>query len=120
MNYLKFEKLDVWRIALDLIELVYSTTKEFPKDESFNLTNQAKRAIVSVALNIAEGSTSQSNAEQARFLTISIRSLVEVMACIKIAVRLNYIDNDSLQIFDSGMQQLFIKLQAFRNTLLRK
>lgn len=63
----KFEKLLVWQKAVDLSELVDQVSKRFPKDELYILTSQIKRASDSVALNIAEYSTGQSNPEFNRF-----------------------------------------------------
>jgi len=51
-----FEKLDVWQKAIDFANLVYATTQTFPADERFGLTNQMRRAAVSISSNIAEGS----------------------------------------------------------------
>ncbi len=64
----KFEKLIVWQKAVDLSDFVSQVTKQFPKDEVYILTPQMKRAADSVSLNIAEGSTGQSNPEFNRFL----------------------------------------------------
>ena len=47
--------LDVWKLAMDLVEDIYSMTKQFPKNEVYGLTSQIKRAVVSVPSNIAEG-----------------------------------------------------------------
>lgn len=90
----KFEKLEVWK---ELVELSYKThqlTSAFPKQELYALTSQIKRAADSVSLNIAEGSTGQSNAEFKRFLSFSIRSGVEVVGCIYLARRRNLIRED--------------------------
>lgn len=67
----KFENLIVWQKAMDLNDLVFQISKGFPPEEKFNLTSQIRRAIDSVSLNIAEGSTSQSNPEFSRFLGYS-------------------------------------------------
>jgi four helix bundle protein len=82
---LKFEKLLVWHKAVDLSALVHNVTKGFPKDEIFILTAQIKRAADSVSLNIAEGSTGQSNLEFKRFLSYAIRSDIEVVGCLYLA-----------------------------------
>jgi len=63
----KFEKLLVWQMAVGLSIDVHNMTKAFPKDELYILTSQIKRASDSVVLNIAEGSTGQSNAEFNKF-----------------------------------------------------
>jgi len=73
----KFEQLLVWRKAIDLTRIVYELTLQFPLDELFILKSQIKRASDSIALNIAEGSTEQTNAEFKKFLSYSIRSAIE-------------------------------------------
>ena len=64
----KFEQLTVWQLAVELSDKINELTKSLPKDELFILTSQIKRAADSVSLNIAEGSTGQSNDEFKRFL----------------------------------------------------
>lgn len=64
----KFEKLDIWKLAIDYADDVHLLTRTFPKDEMFNLSSQFKRAADSISLNISEGSIGQSNLEQKRFL----------------------------------------------------
>jgi four helix bundle protein len=81
----KFEKLIVWQKSLQLVDKVNLLVKQFPKEELFVLTSQIKRAADSVSLNIAEGSTGQSNPEFIRFLNFAIRSNIEVVACLYIA-----------------------------------
>ena len=77
----KFEKLEVWQLALGYVDLIYEIAEKLPRSEEYNLKSQMKRAATSVALNIAEGSTGQTDAEQARFLGLAIRSLLETVAC---------------------------------------
>jgi four helix bundle protein len=94
----KFEQLEVWKLALDYIDLIYRLAENLPRSEDYNLKSQITRAATSVALNIAKGSHGQSNAEQARFLAIAIRSLIETVACQKIIQRRDYLqDKDLLQ-----------------------
>lgn len=82
MPEFKFEKLVVWQKSMDYGELIYDTSKSFPKDEMFNLCSQIRRAVDSVALNISEGSIGQSNLEQKKFVGYSMRSLAEVVTCL--------------------------------------
>lgn len=93
----KFEKLRVWQKAIELADDVDKLTKTFPKEEVYVLTSQMKRAADSVSLNIAEGSTGQSNAEFARFLWYALRSNIEVVNCLHLSTRRGYI---SQEIFD--------------------
>ena len=117
MTY-KFEQLDVWKLALDYIDLVYKVAEGLPRSEDYNLRSQITRAATSIALNIAEGSQGQSNAEQARFLGMAIRSLIETVACQQIIERRGYFQNSALlQKMYNDSQLLARKLQNFRNSL---
>jgi hypothetical protein len=60
----KFEGLEVWQLALDYIDVIYEIASQLPRSEEYNLKSQIARAATSVALNIAEGSTSQTDAEK--------------------------------------------------------
>lgn len=75
-----FEKLETWQEAIDFADLVYELTQGFPPDERFGLTNQMRRAAVSVSSNIAEGSARNSSNDYARFLEIATGSLFEVVS----------------------------------------
>ena len=91
----KFEQLDVWQMALEYVDLIYDVSEKFPRSEEYNLKSQIRRAATSIALNVAEGSTGQSDAEQARFLGMAIRSLIETIACIHIVRRRNYFEDQT-------------------------
>jgi four helix bundle protein len=117
MGY-KFEQLEVWQLALEYADLIYALAEQLPPAENFNLKSQITRAATSIALNIAEGSTGQSDAEQARFLGLAIRSLVETVACQHLIHRRGYITNsEALREAYRASEHLFKKLQAFRNVL---
>jgi len=81
----KFEKLEVWKEAVELSIIVHNICKKFPKDELYILTPQMKRATDSISLNIAEGSAGQSNAEFNKLLGYPIRSGIEQIGCIHLA-----------------------------------
>jgi four helix bundle protein len=117
----KFEKLEVWQLTLEYIDLIYTIAEQLPRIEEYNLKSQITRAATSIALNIAEGSTSQSNAEQSRFLGFAIRSLVETVACQHLINRRQYLeDTDLLRNAYHFSEKLFAKLQAFRTSLKTK
>jgi len=86
----KFRKLKVWQKGMEFVALVYRVSSKYPKSELFGLTDQIRRAAVSVALSIAEGSGSGSDPEFNRFLKISLRSGYEVITAAEIAIMLNY------------------------------
>lgn len=117
MTY-KFEKLEVWRLAVEYADLIYAIAEQLPRSEDFNLKSQITRAATGIVLNIAEGSTSQSNVEQARFIGMAIRSLVETVACQHLINRRGYLqDTEILRNAYRFSEKLFAKLQAFRSSL---
>lgn len=114
----KFEKLEVWQLALEYVDQCYEIAEKLPKQEAFNLTSQLQRAAVSVTLNIAEGSTGQSDAEQSRFLGIALRSLIETVACQHLIHRRGYLqDTQGLRDVYQASETLARKLQAMRRAL---
>jgi four helix bundle protein len=114
---LKFEKLEVWQLSLEYVDMIYDLAKLLPHIEEYNLKTQLIRAATSISLNIAEGSTGQTNLEFSRFVGFAIRSCVEVIACLHLAKRRRYIDEKAFkQAYDFG-ERLLIKLQALRNKL---
>lgn len=114
----KFEKLEVWQMALDYHDLMYELVDKLPDDERFNLKSQIRSAATSIVLNIAEGSTGQSDPEQKRFLGMALRSLIETVACQRLLMRRKYLtDTTYLQHLDVQVQELAKRLQAFRNAL---
>ena len=113
----KFENLIVWQKALDLSEIVNKVTKDFPKEEMYVLTSQIKRAADSVSLNIAEGSTGQSNAEFARFLGIAPRSNIEVVGCIHFAKRRNIISQENYDNIYGKCEEILVMLNSLRKSL---
>jgi four helix bundle protein len=90
MTY-KFEKLEVWQLSIEYVDLIYTLAEKLPRSEEFNLKSQIVRAATSISLNIAEGSTGQTDPEQARFLGMAIRSLIETVACQHLVERRNYL-----------------------------
>ena len=114
----KFEQLDVWKLSWAYIDSIYALAEKLPKSEEYNLKSQVVRAATSISLNIAEGSTGQTNAEQARFLGMAIRSLIETVACQQIIHRRGYLQEETLlnKAYEDS-QTLARKLQAFRKSL---
>ena len=113
----KFEKLDVWQMAVEYIDMIYKLAEQLPKNEEYNLRSQIIRAATSIALNIAEGSTGQSDAEQNRFLGMALRSLIETVACLHLIKRRTYAPNEDVMLVYEFSEKLSIKLQAFRKAL---
>ena len=114
----KFEKLDVWQKAIDFADLVYSRTKSFPSDERFGLTNQMRRAAVSVSSNIAEGRAQISYADFARFIEIATGSLFEVVAESTVAKRQDYLSDASFAAIYKAAEEQGRMLSGLRRTLV--
>lgn len=102
---------------MDLGEEVYTMSKSFPKDEQYNLSSQIRRAVDSIALNISEGSTGQTNPEFKRFMSIAIRSVAEVVTCLYKAKRRNYISDFEFNKHYESAFNLMNMMIAFRNNI---
>ena len=89
-----YKDLIVWQKGIELVNDVYAVTKSFPKDELFGLTNQMRRASVSIPANIAEGWGRKSTKNYIQFLRISRGSLFEIETLFVIARNQNYIDEE--------------------------
>lgn len=113
----KFEKLIVWQKSLDLSVAVHEVAMKFPKDEMYILGSQIKRAADSVCLNIAEGSTGQSNPEFKRFLSIALRSDIEVVGCIFVAQKRNIINTEEFSKIYKMCEEILVMINALRNSL---
>ena len=91
--------LDAWKMAMELAETVYRLTKNFPKEEIYGLTSQARRAVVSVPSNLSEGAARSSAKEMHHFLDYAVGSLAELETQLLLAQRLSYFSEAS--VFDS-------------------
>ena len=96
MLKLNHKNLEVWQLAVKFVSFIYKITSEYPKEELFGLTNQTRRASVSISANIAEGSSRKSLAERKRFYEIARSSLVEVDNHLEIAITLNYLNDKTI------------------------
>jgi four helix bundle protein len=89
------KRLLAWQKSMELVVMVYTLTKRFPKEEIYGLTSQLRRAAVSVPSNISEGAAGRSPDQFKNFLGIAIGSLNEVSTQIEIAWRVGYLDETS-------------------------
>ena len=86
------KRLDAWKLSMDLAIDVYRETDKFPNRERFSLSDQMRRATVSVPSNIAEGAARQTRREFTNYLHIAQGSLSELDTQFEIARRLGYVD----------------------------
>ena len=99
--------LDIWKKSIEMVTKVYKLTRNFPKEELYGLTNQMRRAAVSVPSNIAEGSGRNSSKEFLQFLRYATGSLSELETQIIIANNLGYLNNEQKQDIDTIFIDIF-------------
>ncbi len=113
-----FEKLDVYQEALSFADSVYELSTQFPRDEIYGITGQLRRAAVSVALNIAEGS-GKSKKEFIHYLKMARASIHECVPLLTIADRQGYLDQGGLGVFYGRCESLSKMLSKLINSLRR-
>jgi len=120
MNYVfPFEKLEVWSLSRKLAVKIYIETGDFPSAEKFGLTDQIKRAVVSVSSNIAEGNSRKNKNDRVRLFNIAFASLMELMSQIIIAVDLGFIREERYHENRLLIAEISNKLNALINNQLQ-
>lgn len=112
-----FEKLVVWQKSILLADQIYRYTKSFPIDERFALTNQLRRATVSISSNIAEGSSRHSKSDYARFLEIAPGSAFEVVSQVAVARRQGFITEVQHRDIYDAVLEIVRMLSGLRGSL---
>lgn len=100
------KELDAYKISMDLVTNIYLLTKKFPKEELYGLTNQIRRAAVSVPANISEGAARHSSKEYTQFLYISLGSITELETLMNIAFNIAYIDKFSYKKIQDQIEKI--------------
>lgn len=113
----KFEKLKVWQKSIDLTLTINQLIQKFPPEEKYVLATQIQRAADSVSLNIAEGSTGQSNKEFCRFLRIALRSAIEVVSCLHIGKKRNIIAEEEFNWLYEELTEIIKMIQGLIKSL---
>ena len=113
----RYKDLDVWKKSMDLVELIYQTTKSFPDSEKFGLTSQINRCSVSVASNIAEGAGRNSKGEFKQFIGIAVGSLFELETQILIAQRIGYLTSQGSDQVISEVESIHKMLFGLKKSL---
>jgi four helix bundle protein len=114
------KKLEVWKQSMDFVVEIYKATERLPSEEIYGLTNQVRRAAVSIPCNIAEGAARQTRKEFTNVLHIAQGSLSEVDTQIEIASRLGYLDAECRERLDSKMAPIDKMLTGLIRHLLNK
>lgn len=100
------KKLDAWKLSMDLVIDVYRITDNFPREERYSLTDQIRRAAISIPSNIAEGAARQTKKEFANYLHMAQGSLSELDTQLELARRLGYLDDETWRILDHRMERI--------------
>jgi len=112
-----YRNLRVWQKSIDLTIECYRLTDSLPKEETYGLKSQIRRASVSIANNIAEGWGRNTQPEFARFIDISLGSLCELETSLQVAVRLNQLPAECLESIDEQCSHLGRMLHNLRKKL---
>jgi len=112
----KFQKLEVYQRALNLVERVYLLTKRWPKEYLYDLVSQFRRAALSILLNIAEGS-GRSKREFGRYLDIAIGSGKECIALIDLASRLGLLAEEEREKLYNELTEVILMLGGLKRSL---
>ncbi|MDD5751098.1 MAG: four helix bundle protein [Candidatus Peribacteraceae bacterium] len=120
MIEMPFEKLKIWQKAVELVDFVYRVTRQFPKEESFGLVAQMRRAVVSIPSNIAEGSQRSTPKEFAHFILIAKGSLAELRTEMLVSKNQKLLSMEVWSAFCMQADELDKMLRAFYLVLLKK
>lgn len=120
MHLYSFEKLEVWQDSRHLTVLIYKLSGEFPDQEKFGLTNQIRRAAVSITSNIAEGSGRTHAKDKAHFFQISYSSCLEVLSQLIIAHDLGFVKSNDVETGRLHIEKLTNKLNSLRRSVLNE
>jgi four helix bundle protein len=114
-----FRNLNIWKLGIDLVKQIYNVTRSFPNSELYGLTNQMRRASVSLPSNIAEGASRKSNTDFARFLEIALGSAFELETQLILSKELEYLNQedfekitDNLHAFQKQLNALLTKVRS--------
>ena len=115
-----YKELKVWQKAMDLTDAVYDITKQLPKEETYALSDQLRRAVVSIPSNIAEGSGRNTTKDYVNFLGIARGSLFEVDTQLLTCKRRNFITEEEYQKLSNEICEVGRMLKGLINKLNEK
>lgn len=110
-----YKDLIIWKESIELIKEIYTVAEKLPKSEEYNLKQQLRRAVISVALNIAEGKSRRTAKDFGSFLTIFAASLAEVEAILTICEELGFLKD-----YEKSKEKIIIltkRINSLRNKL---
>jgi four helix bundle protein len=116
-NMFRFEKLEIWKLAIGYANDIYDLTDKFPNSEKYNVTDQLKRASLSISNNIAEGSGAATKKNFCSYLDISVSSAFETVNLLHFAKMRNYITESTREALYNKAEVLIKKIRSFKKSL---
>lgn len=118
MYVFSFEKLDVWQNSREFVLAIYKLTNNFPSSEIYGITSQIKRSSSSIATNIAEGTSRNTNKDKAHFLTISYSSATETLNHLIISKDLDYITEEEYLLCREKLEKICNQINSLKKYYL--
>lgn len=115
MKQYYFERLDVWNDARAFVKEIYSITSSFLVEEKFGLTNQIRRASLSICSNIAEGMSRQTEKDKARFINQAFSSAIEVINFVILSRDLDFINEEQYMKYREKLEKITNQLNSLYN-----
>ena len=113
----RFEELEVWSIGMKIVREIYRITHRFPKNETYALSDQLKRAATSIVLNVAEGSGQPTKKGFLVYIQRAKSSALECVACIKIAVQEEFLKEEDVIELEKLLKEEYFKLIALAKSM---
>ncbi len=120
MHKYSFEKLEVWRLSIEFVKKIYKLVENFPNSEKYGITDQIKRAVVSVPTNLSEGSGRNTGKDKAHYTQMAYGSMMESLNLLIIAKELCFIDEDTLDNLRLDIEVITTKLSNLRRSQLKQ
>jgi len=118
MYIFSFEKLEVWQNSREFVSAIYKLTVNFPSSEIYGITSQIKRSSSSIATNIAEGTSRNTNKDKAHFLTISYSSATETLNHLIISKDLDYINEQEYLLYREKLEKICNQINSLKKYYL--
>lgn len=112
-----FKELRVWNEGIDLVCLIYSLTKLLPREELYSLSDQMRRAAVSIPSNIAEGNSRQGARERIHYLNIAMGSVSELETQLILCVKIGYLSEEQTGEAVNACERISRMLFSFAETI---
>ncbi|WP_036385347.1 four helix bundle protein [Muricauda sp. MAR_2010_75] len=113
----RFKDLDIWKLSREFCSDIYKITGSFPETEKFGISNQLRRAAVSIPSNISEGCSRKSNKDFSRFLEIALGSMYEVETQLLISNDLGFLSDKTLGFLTDKLNSIIKMTSKFKSTL---